>query len=530
LTAIRIDTPAIQVDRSGVRDYYWPVRQQELIEGAQAILQTFASVLRDLLARGEPDAHIAAVASNIMVSDTIAIFAARLLATRLDAAGKTLPSEALGDAALWRCAMLGEQYSGSFALSLLRKGLSRPPSWRRLIRPFADLVSQVGFPRGPIEWVDFDESIVAVTVCPLSRKRAERLKARVYYTPLYEWFYTPSQEELSSSPPRPISPDLRDRLVAPLENLFVRLGANPARMPPGTFHELFDGVTSWIQFYLRRIQSRPDRLPKQLWKGSSGIIWARILAEAVRMNGGTVTGFDHGYGANFSELSHFPFVELQGNDVFVTYTEAHADLFRRVGPKLTFESRVPAVECESTARAAEPSPPVVDRTPQTVLYVAPFLSYGRVSSMPLMPPVMALDWQARLLSMLSDIGLSVSQKPHPEAPVSTASILESLVGVTTSNERFEKVMNDYDVLLFDFAPQTCFGAAMRSNRPVVLIDFGVTTYEPRYFDMLKARCAVVKGWFDQDNRAQVDRDELRAAVEQARFLNDPSFARDVIAL
>lgn len=495
-------------------------------------MQTFANALREPLARGEEDAHVAAVASNMVVGDIISIFAARLLATRFEAAGNALTSEMVGDAPLWRCAMLGEPYDGSLALSLLRKGLRRPPVWRRLMRPFVDLVSRVGFPRRPIEWVNLDTDIVGVTVCPLSLKRAERLKARVYYTPLYEWFYTPSLEELSANPPMPLSPDVRDRLVASLEELFVRLGAGPAKMRPDTFYQLFDGVTSWIRFYMRRIQSRPDRLPKQLWKGSSGIIWARMLAEAVRKTGGTVTGFDHGYGANFSELSHFPFVELQGNDIFVTYTEAHAEVFRRVGPRLTFESEstMPVVECESTAGAMEAPPPAADRAPQSILYVAPFLSYGRVSPMPLMPPLMALDWQARLLSMLRDMGLSVTQKPHPEAPVSTASTLEALVGAPVSNERFEQVMNNYDVLLFDFAPQTCFGAAIRSNRPMVLIDFGITTYEPPYLDMLKARCAVVKGWFDSDNRAQVGRDELMVAIQRARSLNDPSFAREIIAL
>jgi hypothetical protein len=150
--------------------------------------------------------------------------------------------------------------------------------------------------------------------------------------------------------------------------------------------------------------------------------------------------------------------------------------------------------------------------------------------MPHMPPMMAYDWQARLITTLQDIGLKVTQKPHPQSPVPQATAFEREFGVETAIGRFEDIMDQYDVLLFDFAPQTCFGSALRSNIPIVLIDFGITSYKSDIRAKLEQRCSIISGQFDEDNRAQIDPGALENAVERARFLNDSSFADAIIAL
>jgi hypothetical protein len=348
---------------------------------------------------------------------------------------------------------------------------------------------------------------------------------------LYEWFYPASKDELRRDPLKPMSADMRDQLVGALETAFHELGAEQARMPAGTIERLFDDTTSWVRFYIRRIERSPKRIPKRLWKGSSGIPWARMLADTVRVYGGHVVSFDHAYGANYSETTVIPFSELQATDVFVTYTKAHADLYGRVGPKLLLGTSMPEIDYIGETAAKLPQPPAAPaRQIERLLYVPSHLSDSRTAAIPHMPPAMAFDWQARLLTMLQEMGLKVTQKPHPESVLQPSPVFEREFGVPKLSQRFEEIMNDYDVVLFDFAPQTCFGVTLRSRLPMVLIDFGGTTYTPELKAMLERRCAVVPGWFDENNRAQVDRQTLADAIQRARFLHDPSFAEALIAL
>ncbi len=63
----------------------------------------------------------------------------------------------------------------------------------------------------------------------------------------------------------------------------------------------------------------------QLWTGSAGIVWNKVLAIHVRRVGGKVTVFDHANGSNLSTNSFMQFVELQETDNFVTYTKKQVE-------------------------------------------------------------------------------------------------------------------------------------------------------------------------------------------------------------
>jgi hypothetical protein len=525
---LTFDASRLRVKATGVDDYYWPVRQQEVMAASAAIIAALRSALADPLRRGDEDARYAYAVSGPLFIEVVSLFSARLLATRCDADGVAprLPA----DAALWRSAFHGEPYPEARALRLLRQGVLRPATWRRLARPFADLTRPEFFRRRPIELVR-SADIVTVTPCPLTRKHAELAGLRPVFTPLYEWFYPATQGELARDPLRPISPALRDSLVGALEGAFAQAGAGRARVPQDALPNLLDETTAWARFYLRRIERRPDRIPNRLWKGSSGVVWSRLLADAVRASGGEVTGHDHAYGANYSEDTLMPFTELQANDYFVTYTHAHAALYERNGRKLQIGPSLPRI-MPMRQRVSDGDGPCVGiiKEPRSLLYVPSFLSNGRFGAMPHFPPIMAVDWQARLYTMLKGMGLTVTQKPHPESAVAPLPVFARDFGVQTCYGRFEDVMGDYDVVLFDFAPQTCFGSALRSDRSMVLIDFGITRYGPELRAMLERRCAIVPGTFDAQNRAQVNSDALREAIHRSTKLRDPAFADAIISL
>jgi hypothetical protein len=525
-----LDAKALRVTRDGVESYYWPVRHEDIRNAAVAIVDAYRSVLSVPGTMLDEDTRLACAATTVLYMDLLAIFAARLLATRCERDGRDVVMPKAG-APEWRSAFLGEPLGGIRQFKILPYGVRRPPSWRRFIRPLGDIGRPQFYRRCPIEFASMTDDIISVSPSPLTQKYANKMGVRQTFTPLYEWFYPASPDELRRDPLKPMSVDIRDRLVGALEKAFHSLGAGPARVPVGTIEALFDDSTSWVRFYLRRIERNPKRLPKRLWRGSSGIPWARMLGDAVLAHGGHVVSFDHAYGANYSETTIIPFSELQATDVFVTYTKAHADLYRRVGPKLLIGTSMPDIEyIGETAAVSHILPTASVREVKNLLYVPSHLSDSRMAAIPHMPPAMAFDWQARLLAMLQDMGLKVSQKPHPDSILPTSSVFERELGVPKLSQRFEEIMNDYDIVLFDFAPQTCFGVTLRSDVPMVLIDFGGTTYRPELKAMLERRCAVVPGWFDENNRAQVDRQALADAIQRARFLRDPSFAEAIVAL
>ncbi len=522
---VEVDPARIEVTAAGVADYYWPVRQQEVMQVAARVVDTIVETLRQPVAAGDHDARLVNMVGSVLFGDLLGFAIARLLATRFARDGR-VPLLAHTRMTEWRASFLGEPAGISRLEAILARGVARPPTWRRLLRPLGDLRSNDVFIRRPIELANFAGDTIAVTICPLTRAHARKTAQKLVYVPLYEWFGPPTDIELRARPPQPIRREFRDHIVERLEATIREAGAGPAGGQSNFLPELLDGATKWVNFYLTRVEARPNRLPRRLWKGSSGVIWSRILADAVQAHGGHVTGHDHAYGANYSERTLIPFNELQANDVFVTFSKAQADLYRRRSTALRIGSTLPEIIHLGPDAPGEltPLPPVPDRPPRKLLYVTPFLSGSRIGAMPLMPAVMAYDWQARLFAMLTGQGLQVTQKPHPETEFPPAAFFEKGLGIHTRHERFEAIMQDFDVVLFDFAPQSCFGSVLRSDRPVVLIDFGVTEYPPDLRALLERRCAIVPGSFDADNRAQVDPAALAAAIQRARHLRDPGFA------
>jgi hypothetical protein len=85
-------------------------------------------------------------------------------------------------------------------------------------------------------------------------------------------------------------------------------------------------------------------------------------------------------------------------------------------------------------------------------------------------------------------------------------------------ESFEKVWKTADLLLFDYPSSTTFGVALRTTKPIVLIDFGQFDWLPAAAQGLRQRCAVVDGRIDGRNRLMVSWEALQGAIARAPAL------------
>ena len=80
-----------------------------------------------------------------------------------------------------------------------------------------------------------------------------------------------------------------------------------------------------------------------------------------------------------------------------------------------------------------------------------------------------------------------------------------------------------DAFLFVSPQSTTFVAMLASGKPMVFVDPGLFEWVPEAYEMLRRRCRIVRGWFDDANRLQVDWDELRGAIQESGDLMDTTF-------
>ncbi len=216
---VELRTTHMPVSAAGVEPFFWPVARREVVDIARFIVKAMIAVLGEGVAKGDADAELLTTVSSKFLVESLSIAKAQLLARRFREAGReaVLPAEAH----IWRAAFQGQRPDRSRFLVTLPRGVPRPPSWRRYLRVLRDLVERDAFVRRPIEWVDFRNHVVCVTVCPLTRWHAENVDERVVVCPLNEWFYPPPADDLAKGPGAGADADLIDNLVSALNRGFA---------------------------------------------------------------------------------------------------------------------------------------------------------------------------------------------------------------------------------------------------------------------------------------------------------------------
>ncbi len=530
---LSLNTMSMVVDGGGVHPYCWPIGQEERQEAASFLLHVWA----DFLHRSTLDTEDVSVVSCLSIRlaiESMAIFQAQLLADRLKGSSVDLPETAH----LWRLCLMGERPDPIPFADMLSKGLQRPPRWREYLRPLRTWQRGDGWRRWPIHIIDLEREIISTTSCPLSTIQARTLGRPVTLCNQYEWFYPPSEGELAKGPPAVGNTTLADDLAKILYDGFAAIGCRLSNHAMAYLRDWIVQSMAWIRFYLERLDRQANRLPKRLWTGSNGSIWTRMLTRAVRKHGGTVTVFDHGLGCNASTQTVTPFLDFQDCDLFVTFSEPMSDMLRSAAVDQMLCGPVPEISSISAfvdpRKAGTPMPErptrgAIERTKvKTILYVLPINLTDFAFFYPFMSEITGVDWQARLTAVLRDAGYRVLLKPHPENRTPCPAAFEDALGATILTQPFEDVYQQADLLLYDKSMTTTWGVGLRTDKPVVFVDFGFAPLPPDLEDLLDRRCARVPSWLDQNNRAQTDWKALLQAIEKAPELRDATYVDRVL--
>ena len=160
------------------------------------------------------------------------------------------------------------------------------------------------------------------------------------------------------------------------------------------------------------------------------------------------------------------------------------------------------------------------------MYIVPFYTNGWTEFAATMQDVVAIDWQLRLLSYLSENGHTVLVKQHPNSVIRMPEYFFKDIGVLDVIGKFEDVNNQADIILTDYSSSATFGSALKSDRPVIFIDFGYAKLRKKEYEALKKSCYLIKGRFLDDNRADIDWNELKIGLAECKHHNDRSYVNN----
>ena len=531
---IHLDINKAAVDEHGVRDFLWPLARHEVVAVRDTLMPRLVSVVRDKVREGDEDATLVSIVIMGIISDALGLYQVTAIHRRAAAQGGHLLPPA--SSRLYH-AILSEAIPGSPPLpQALLKTPHRATGWRSaILRPIwrcAKCIQWNGVTGGAFRNVDYQKDIIATSNATIIRDHARVVDELVRYSSFSDWFRTLEADPAADGTRLPGS--LMDGVLDAIEVSFRAGNEELPSFARDYFRDWIDRATALVRRHLRALAERTDGLPRQLWTGTGGQLWGRILRHAVQRAGGTVTGHDHSIGLAHLQYHGRMLNDFESCDRFMTYSDTHAQsLQRNVNPDL----QIPTIMPEIVALPADPhvashekehadrnSKPARPSSVRTVMYPMSFYNGERMHLGVTIPDIVQVDWEARLFAEMRRWGYRVIHKPHPGSVTKAPPAFVDELGVIEVLKPFESVMHDADVLIFTHPQSTTFAAALVADRPIVLIDFGMFVWWKEAKDLIERRCAVVQGWFDEQNRAHVNWDELQAATVRCLELDDPGFA------
>ena len=278
------------------------------------------------------------------------------------------------------------------------------------------------------------------------------------------------------------------------------------------------GIASATLQFVRRAQlalAAYADLPRRCWSGSGGNMPARLIGLEVMRRGGDATRFAHGGSfAVVDEVHALAATEFIASSKVIFETRATADIVvaGRVNDYLG-DLKVAVSGSDGDPFMLLPTSPPRAVGKRRVMYVPTCLSDGIVAPIPTYPDPVYIDFQHRLVAALSKSPVDIVVQPHPrDIDDGRRHPLDVLAMVNRG--RFETVIDDADILVFDYPHSTTFAQALCSAKPIVFLDsWGGSLFNDFVRDHVAARCRVVDVRPSAEgNLPEFDAEALRDAV------------------
>ncbi len=516
-----------EIGPRGIDGFYWPVS----IADKEAVRDHLQTALVELLRRELPKCESHWQALRILLyeilNEVLTVYQAQAAVNRAAAAGR--PFRVPQTYRLYHAVSHGGRLPAPREAGRLRDGLPRPGRWLMPARALRNLFIRDAFLRRRLHRISPDRDVVTVDTAPFVQQHA-RLFARetgrrVIYCSLWEWFWLGAAERRELHARTPLDAACVGQTVELIAKAFAAGGERLTPQVADHFRAWIGETGASVQFHFERLLTRPDRLPKVLWYGSQNNIWMRLLRAAVKASGGRLIGYDHGCGVGLCPNRGEYGAVLDLCDEYVAYSpllaRSYAERLSDIAYVLPSDDRP-----KFTGRPDLASSPPPDAVPEsavcrgaqnepTVMFLTRLHLRERNTGLNcLAADLPTFDWQARLFTHLSDWGYTVHCKLHPECRFPLPDRLRRDTGVVPSSDDLQKAVQAADIVVFDFL-SSAFKPLAFTDVAIVFVDFGQGDMTPEVRSVLERRCAIVPGRYDRINRAQVDWNALRGALDLA---------------
>lgn len=505
-----------KIDKNGIIDFYWPYTRTEILNFEETLSQKCCEIIIHYNLN-DCNKAVVKILQKYFIGEVVGLFQAELLKKRSAADKIEFTFDDYDKVAypVWYHVLNQTGQLESKYLKMVKSGPNIVPLYKKLLKlsNFKKALSLLQFKKGkvtiegvtlkPTTTKDLDECIISTQRMPTIKAHAYQINEEVIYSRSEKYFRAVSDD------------DFQNKKVPTIIDLFIELAKSLAnqhncKFSKETLAYLKNNISkiylSLLIHYERLMVNQS--LPKTLWIGSGGYVWDALLACAVREKEGYVCGHDHGSGLGHVRMGFAGFINLWLCDEYFTFAQGQAEGLQNsvpqwaymgsTPPKITYKvhSEVPKKEVEA--------PPTVSSTKghKKIYILSTIYDRDRGRHGPLMPDITQIDWQIRLISHLKEWGHDVVLKVHPETPFLPPKELDEL-GVQVKTERFENVMNDADLFIFDNIYTSVFRSAVESNIPIIIIDFEKIPWGESAQKMISERSFLLSGSFDYNNKANI---------------------------
>ena len=517
---IQLDMERTKFSDSGVSDYSWPHSTEHLRPFRDDLVSGLVAETRSVRKEGKQGSEGLSILLHHLFLEVLSLYYCVSVIQGYAAMGRQVaaPHRARVMSAL----SVGKNPPPPAIASILLEGPHRPSAWRLPMRIARDVVVTDKIVRRRLLGPDFGHEIIAATIYPLMEAHANHCGKRVTFRRPHIWF---------ADRPRIKKADELKALVTRVCDIAAdAFGRHGVPVPMG-FRELFD---SWLghaiaqaEGWLKIVAHARVTLPRQLWVGSGGDIWTRILRHAVRNNGGEVTAHDHGSGTGqFIGEMHDNVIEFDFCDRFVTFTPEQAKGLRQhhLNPRFLMREDIPEiVGLPATVKGQALTKTPKARAPQRVMLISSYYYGDVIPYQAFISDIAYLDFEVRLLSHLRGWGYEIIYKPHPLITTRPPADFADNFGGREIDRPSEQVLSQADILILPDPSSTAFATSLASSVPAIFIDLGLFTHSETALKALKTRCAIVSAVCGPNQRVSIDWDNLRHALVVAPNPGDNTY-------
>lgn len=537
-TSLPIDVHPADLDISdqGISGFDWPYSHEEMV----AFGGTLEYALADLLSNF-PDQSIALaykIAAKNFVLSVATCFMGEVLVSRLKARGQTLNLPE--DWKIWSAFLKDSAPPAPFYLDQIKK--HKTASVAPASKHFASLKSTISLLRRAtlgVRGIKFDglylpqyslpapkNVIFATQRLSLIAEHSKIVREPVYLCSSTRFFAPISESDIDKNSPADV---LHDKVMGVVHMSFAAHGMKARTHIVSYLDDALKKYVCLIRIHMQRLEDMPD-LPRRLWTGTGGNLWDVMLRCAVRKCGGEVVAHDHGGGVPQLNHPEKGWIEMWSCDKFICYGEEQAKTFKMFMKQWPCLDKVlPAVEgLQSTTVSGKIKEFLKfkekDFSIKSIRIFSTVYSSEDGRGLPLYPHIPYIDWQSRLIGRLKNMGYDITFRPHPDSSLLPPPAYEEKLGAKIINIPFNQMDQNFDLYIFDLSNTSVLQTALLTNKPVLIIDFGIYEWRADAKELLQQRCGFIQGHYN-GSRMMINWDELDQQIKKsARLCNNHAFA------